>query len=184
MALSNQKGAQFEIWLCRRLTQWVTGQPKPEVFWRSAVSGAKATIDAAAGREAVMGGDIIAIAPAARFFCDRYSVEAKKRAVYGDFLGVMSGSLKTGLWAWWLQCCRDAARDGKQPFLVFKENRSPVYLMTACARQRVHQAGTPNHLRWSGGTIKGHRVPGAALWLLEDWLAANPADKVARGFVK
>ncbi len=59
-----EKGGEYERLICRDLTTWVDPtreKGKPELFWRSATSGAKATQDTKAGRKANQGGDIIAI---------------------------------------------------------------------------------------------------------------------------
>ncbi len=47
---SPSKGGGFERLICRKFTKWLTGNDQPEVLWRSATSGAKATQDAKAGR--------------------------------------------------------------------------------------------------------------------------------------
>ena len=57
----SQKGGEFERKICRVFTKWITGQDKPEIFWRSATSGAKATQDHKKGHKSKMGGDIVAV---------------------------------------------------------------------------------------------------------------------------
>ena len=125
-AKSNAKGSSFERLICRKLTEWVTGSPTPEIFWRSATSGAKATQDRKAGRGSNMGGDLVAIHPLGQPFIDRYSVECKDRKSYGKLENLIDG--KGELLEWWGQCVRDATASERYPLLIYKAKNTPIYV--------------------------------------------------------
>ena len=123
---SNAKGGDFERQICRLLTKWITGEEKPEIFWRSATSGAKATQDAKAGHKSKMGGDIVSIDERGQWFTDQFSVECKNRAGYGNLDQLL---LKRGEFLkWWEQACKDADRADKSPLLIFKRSRGQVLI--------------------------------------------------------
>ncbi len=120
----NAKGGDFERLICRLLTKWITGEEKPEIFWRSATSGAKATQDAKAGHKSKMGGDIVAIDEQGQWFTNAFSIECKNRADYGNLDQLL---LKRGEFLkWWEQTCKDADRADKAPLLIFKRVRGQV----------------------------------------------------------
>jgi len=120
------KGSDFERLICRRLSKWIQGSELPELFWRSASSGAKATMDHRRGKIAKMYGDIIAIDEKSYWFGDLFVIECKfyKEFDFGKML-----QKKGKILEWWEQVCRDAELAGKFPFLIFKRNQYPIYVM-------------------------------------------------------
>ena len=159
----NAKGGAFERLVCRRLTEWITGTPTPEVLWRSATSGAKATVDRAAGRESHMGGDLVAIHPKGQPFIDKYSVECKDRKSYGRLENLVVG--KGELLQWWLQCAEDANHSQRMPLLIYKGNRTPIYIAHWINMGFVIPRLTfkcPFFSDWDVGIV-----------LFDDWLAQN-----------
>lgn len=123
---SKSKGNSFEIRICRRLTKWVTGKERPEIFWRTASSGAKATMSKRVGHATKMHGDIMAIDPKGAFLTDNILIECKH---YRDFrfehLIVKSGLV----YKWWSKCCVEAEQANKQPLLIFRHNNGNNYVM-------------------------------------------------------
>lgn len=164
-AKSNSKGSAFERLVCRRLTELVTGSPTPEIFWRSATSGAKATVDRAAGRESNMGGDIVAIDPKGQPFLNKFSVECKDRASFGKMDSLIQG--KGELLAWWRQCAEDAKASRRYPLMIFKALRTQVYVAWL-----VGTAFTPR-----GGRYIVFRCPvyneDVSVGLFEEWIEMN-----------
>lgn len=128
-SLSKQKGAQFEREVCRMLSEWL-GAPKGEVwFWRSAMSGGRATLGIAKKElRSTQAGDISGLHGHACAFLNHFVVECKHvRSLTLERL-VFNGS---GLLdSFWKQVEDEAARQGKQPFLVMKQNGRPVLLGT------------------------------------------------------
>lgn len=121
---SNEKGNKFERDVCRALTKWITGSEKPELFWRSATSGAKATQDAKGGHKSKMGGDIVSVDAQGLWFTKCFSIECKDRNDYGNLDLVFIG--KGDFLKWWNQTLADAGRMNKVPMLVFKRFRGEV----------------------------------------------------------
>lgn len=119
------KGAQFEREICRQLTKWATGKPKPELFWRTATSGAKATMEIQAGRTTHMGGDLGALHPMVFWVTDAFNFECKNRASFGVLPHFLLHNTK--LFSWWAQCVADAEANNKIPWMVFKEKNSSVF---------------------------------------------------------
>lgn len=121
------KGADHERIICRRLSMWVQGTEKPELFWRSASSGAQATMGRRRGHKSKMGGDIVSIDAAGNFLTELFSLECKFYASFNfeEWLKDTKGEAKQ----WWIQCCGDAEHANKLPMMIFKKNGSPAYLM-------------------------------------------------------
>src|SRR4249919_3894092 len=69
-----QKGSVFERQVCRRLSLWVTNNEKQDVFWRSAMSGGRATVARGKVRQC---GDVCAVAEEGYAFCNSWFVECK-----------------------------------------------------------------------------------------------------------
>jgi hypothetical protein len=120
------KGSAFERIICRKLTKWVTGEEKPEIFWRSAASGAQATMSRKKGFKSKMGGDIMAIDERGILFTDYFYCECKtyRELRIEDFLN-HSGNL----FLFWNKCVKEAEESNKRPLLIFKSNRSKIYML-------------------------------------------------------
>jgi hypothetical protein len=122
------KGSEFERYCCKRLSLYVTAGKRDDVFWRSAMSGGRATLQLR--RDIVnraQSGDMTAIAPEGYALCERCLFEYKS---YTD-LGIATGLLKgTGLLIkFWQDTQKAAARYDKAPVLIAKQNRLPVIVL-------------------------------------------------------
>ena len=167
-AKSNAKGSSFERLVCRKLTEWITGSQTPEIFWRSATSGAKATQDRKVGRASHMGGDIVAVNGAGRAFLDTFSVECKDRQSYGGLENLIVG--KGELLKWWTQCAEDAQKSQRGPLLIYKALRTPIYVAYRLDQSCAPRGRTLIFLCPVYNTSVGISV-------FEDWLKANPRGK-------
>lgn len=173
---SNEKGGEFERSICRRLSRWITGNEHPELFWRSATSGAKAVSDSKAGRKAHMGGDIMAVLPEGQWFTSRFSVECKDRADFGriDLLLHPSPNIgKIEFWHWWLGCCSDADRDGKIPIMFFKRLHNPI--LVSFPDLEYLPTFTPPSIKMSGIQKISETLHQPRVALLESFLDFYPA---------
>ncbi len=79
-----QKGANFERFVSKELSLWVSGGKRDDLFWRSAMSGGRATVGAKQGIiRTTQAGDITALASTgagakkAKRFAEKYLVECK-----------------------------------------------------------------------------------------------------------
>jgi len=115
------KGASFEREVCVLLSKWVTSGTREDVFWRSALSGGRATIAHAKGRSlSTQVGDLSCIHPMGNRFINTFAVEVKFYAKL-DYEGLLTGKGK--LLAFWSEINEQAWRYGKLPFLVARQNR-------------------------------------------------------------
>jgi hypothetical protein len=117
-----QKGASFEREVCVALSRWITDDAKDDVFWRSAMSGGRATVSAKNGGKLLSNqvGDISAIDPVGSHFINEFAVECKFYAQL-DYAGLLTGSGR--LLSFWYETKTEAANHKKRPFLVARQNR-------------------------------------------------------------
>lgn len=118
-----QKGASFERDVCRRLSLWVSNNKQEDVFWRSAMSGGRATVGHAKGkRMAAQAGDISCIHHTGSKFADLFTIECK---FYRDlnYTGLITG--KGHLVEFWHEAMLQGRRYSKHPMLIAKQNQYP-----------------------------------------------------------
>lgn len=121
-----QKGSQFEREVCVLLSRWITNGAQEDVFWRSAMSGGRATVAKAHGKSlANQVGDISCIDPAGMEFSSRFAVECKFYADL-DLGGLFTGKGK--LLEFWRIIRREAESVGKLPMLFARQNRLPAFI--------------------------------------------------------
>jgi hypothetical protein len=119
-----QKGAQFEREVCVRLSKWLSKNTQEDVFWRSAMSGGRATVAAKRGKRlSNQVGDISCIHPIGNKFISTFAIECKYYADL-DFKGLITGKGK--LLEFWEEIANQAISHKKYPFLVARQNRMPT----------------------------------------------------------
>jgi len=118
---SKSKGSDFERQCCKLLSLWITNGKREDVFWRSAMSGGRATVAKKAGRDVRQAGDITAVAPEGHALTDHYYIECKsyKKLDLDSFILDGKGQLAK----FWLETIKQAARHKRKPILIAKENR-------------------------------------------------------------
>lgn len=125
---SNAKGAAFERQTCKALSLWISNGQRDDYFWRTAMSGGRATLGFRQDtkREAQVG-DVGLIHEAGRQLTDHFMIECK---FYKD-LGTRNliYNLNCKIREFWEVACDEAHEHNRLPFLVFKENTRPVSLM-------------------------------------------------------
>lgn len=180
---SNAKGGEFERKICRALTAWIDPtrkNGKPELFWRSATSGAKATQDRKSGRKANQGGDLIAVADEVlgtdHFWVTKvFSFECKDRHDYGNLDLLFTG--RGDFLKWWKKAKGDA--EHKIPLLIFKRYRQETLI--AYPAYSIMSTSLPCMIFWSKEL---EEQKGVAIGLFTDWLAANKADRLKSKLAK
>jgi hypothetical protein len=125
----NPKGGAYEREVCRRLSLWVSNGASTDLFWRSAMSGGRATVQLRAGKVNVrQSGDICAIDPLGYPFVEANFVEVKH---YKDLAIARGFVCQTGtLIDFWRHAKREAAKYGKHPLLVARQNLYPTMAIT------------------------------------------------------
>lgn len=123
-----QKGSAFERVVCSKLSLWVTGGKHKDCFWRSAMSGGRATVHAKKGKDVRQAGDITAVAAEGNPLTDRVFIECKhyKNLEIASFIITGKGELAN----FWHRAQKEAAKRGRQPWLVARENNRPALLIT------------------------------------------------------
>ena len=119
-----QKGSQFEREICVKLSKWVTNGEREDVFWRSAMSGGRATVGHKRGKQhSTQVGDISCIHPSGHRLSEAFAIECK---FYADlnYQSLIIGKGK--LLQFWAEIRKQAKRYEKEPFLVAKQNRFPT----------------------------------------------------------
>jgi hypothetical protein len=121
---SKQKGSTFERVICRELSLMITGGKRKDVFWRSAMSGGRATVH---GTDVRQSGDICAVAPEGHVLTDEYFIECKHYRDLQIARFVIEG--KGILRRFWDVAKREAKRHDKTPVLICKQNNLPVFVV-------------------------------------------------------
>lgn len=112
----SSKGAAWERNICGRLSLWMSQMRRKDLFWRSAMSGGRATIDKSSH---AMAGDICAIHKLGARFLELFTIECKWRATFNveaSFFGREGFLLRD-----WYQAY-DQVAPGREPLLMMKQN--------------------------------------------------------------
>jgi hypothetical protein len=121
-----QKGSGFERDICKALSLWVSHGASVDLYWRSAMSGGRATVAKGAVRQV---GDITAVAPEGHVLTDQFSIETKHLADIG-LTSLLKGT--AGFKVIWQQA-RIAAGSRKIPLVILKQNNRPsIVCSTRC----------------------------------------------------
>lgn len=121
------KGSSFEREICTALSKWVTKGEKIDVFWRSAMSGGRATVAKGLVRQA---GDITAVAPEGHIITDALYIECKHLKDI-SFDGLIKGN--GPLLAIWHKTIVEADKYSRAPVLIFRQNHWPTVMCAGIA---------------------------------------------------
>lgn len=136
-----QKGASFEREICGALSQWVSGGARDDLFWRSAMSGGRATVGTRKGMKLeAHAGDITATHEDGHALTNTWYVECKRYADlnYAAFMLKNSGPLAQ----FWKETCEGAVAHNKMPMLIAREDRGFTTVIIAHAVKQM-----PMHMR-------------------------------------
>lgn len=126
------KGGAFERKICKALSLWVTHGDRDDVFWRSAMSGGRATVRRKKGKSTqTQVGDISPVDAVGQPFIDIYVVECKHYNKLDIESAVIQGNGK--LVEFWDKLVIEAKGCNKLPMLIAKQNNRPV-LVCVCKR--------------------------------------------------
>jgi hypothetical protein len=127
-----QKGSAFERKVCKQLSLWVSYGKREDLFWRSAMSGGRATVGRKAGKDhAKHAGDITATSPEGHYLTDAWYVECKS---YQDLN--ITGAMLSGvglLVKFWKETCDQATHYKRMPMLVAHQNQQPTIVLVPAA---------------------------------------------------
>lgn len=131
-----RKGSAFERKVCQQLSLWVTDGNLKDCFWRSAMSGGRATLGAKSGvKLSRQAGDICSVSPEGHALTERYYLELKhlKSLDLGQFFIKRGGVLAK----FWLIARSEARKYGKSPMIIAKQNKYPTIVITRRNQQPV-----------------------------------------------
>lgn len=126
-----QKGSAFEREVCKALSLWVSGGKRDDVYWRSAMSGGRATLRSKkfgrARRGGTQVGDLSAVHPMGSVLLKHFVTECKfyKNLKFGNFLFKKGGLLQL----FWKQLLKKADHEVKLPMLIAKQNKYPTVVL-------------------------------------------------------
>jgi hypothetical protein len=124
---SKQKGSAFEREICKKLSLWVSEGNYDDLFWRSAMSGGRATVRTKKGQITSSGhGDITAVSPKGNILTDKFVIECKH---YKDLEWSAFIYGKGFIWKTWDKLSGDSYVNSKQPFLILKQNMQKVVVV-------------------------------------------------------
>lgn len=122
------KGAGFEREICKKLSLWISNGKREDLFWRSAMSGGRATLGHRKGKDLrYQAGDITATHPDGHVFTDYFYAECKfvNNLDLEGFFFKNTGKLN----AFWCKTLVEAEKHKRHPFLVAKQNRLPTLVL-------------------------------------------------------
>ena len=167
--MSTDKGFEFERRTCRQLSLWITHGERSDVFWRTATSGARATMALRRGESVRQAGDICAVAPEGHALMDLWYLELKSYKNLEITSFVLRGrGLLSGFWR--TTVAKAAAHGHPGPVLIAHQNLFPTILL-------MPETDDP----WVPPRAVIELEEGAVeLHLLDEFLAVPPPREAAR----
>src|SRR4029077_18705934 len=124
------KGSAFERLVCKQLSLWVSHGRRSDLFWRSAMSGGRATVAQKKGLHVHQAGDITSVHQDGHALTAEVYIECKAlRKISLDALLSNGGPLLTI----WNDTRTKARKLGRVPVLIAKQNRLPTLFITSQA---------------------------------------------------
>lgn len=140
------KGSAFERKICKLLSRWVSHGKRDDVFWRTAMSGGRATFMRRKGVNIRQAGDICAVAGEGHALTDHWMIECKHRKSLevSSFLISGTGSLAR----FWKKAVLDAKACDRQPMLIACQNHLPIIVVTHIGKlERYTASQLTSHAR-------------------------------------
>jgi hypothetical protein len=126
-----QKGSAFEREICKALSLWISGGKREDLFWRTAMSGGRATVHFNKPLKGIKKpphirqvGDICAVAPEGHAFCEAFFIECKhvKRLALDQFIVKGTGPLA----AFWKKARVESIKRNMHTMIIARQNGWPV----------------------------------------------------------
>ena len=138
MGKKSNKGGAFERMICKELSIWYSSGRRDDIFWRTAGSGARATVRGKVGlKTADSYGDVMATHESGKPLTGNYVISLKrgytgkkgrKSFSYIDILDLIDTPAgmkgKPALATWWDELMRDVKNGSrKDGFIIFRRDR-------------------------------------------------------------
>jgi len=128
-----RKGGSFEREICKSLSYWWSNEERDDIFWRTAGSGARATVRSKKGKDtANSSGDISALDPIGEPFIQFFFSEIKRGYPKGfDLIGMLDRhksyntpqQKKNTIYGWWEKLLKESKETKRRPLLIFKRDK-------------------------------------------------------------
>ena len=127
------KGSQFEREIAVKLSLWVSHGQRRDIFWRTAMSGGRATVHRKKGSLYRQSGDICSVDLDGHSLTDVFYFELKhyKTLELPSFFGRGKGTLAK----FWERAVDEAKFYRMKPVMIVKQNRFPV--LWICQRSQL-----------------------------------------------
>lgn len=117
-----RKGAAFEREICKKLSLWISKGERTDIFWRSAMSGGRATVQFKKGiKNKTQACDISAIDPLGEKLLKDYIIECKHYKNL-NLENLIYNTSKEGLLEFWNETWKKAVDLGKLPIVIARQN--------------------------------------------------------------
>ena len=120
-----RKGGTFEREIAKELSEWWSGRPKANLFWRTHSSGQLGTRGGHGKNEY---GDIMAIDEEGKLLTDVFNIELR-HARELNLSDLVYGSDKSGMAKFLREGRRNAEQSKRESLWIFKEHMGPVMAM-------------------------------------------------------
>jgi len=142
------KGAAYERYVCKRLSLWVSDGARDDLFWRSSMSGGRATIGLRAGKaRGAQAGDVSAVGrdPRAGAFIDTFYVECKhlRSVEIRDFVTGTKGGIVSIV----TLAIEQAAEYRRKAMVIARQNRFPDFVFVEDEGATILQLATKGGLQ-------------------------------------
>lgn len=123
-----QKGSAFERQVCRELSRFVDPKGKDTLFWRSAISGGRATVERRKGiKNKTQLGDITCIHSKGEWLTDFFFIECKAYKSLDIESSLLTG--KGRLAKFWRKLIEQSDDSERYPLLIAKQNFTPTLVL-------------------------------------------------------
>lgn len=124
---SKAKGSSFERLICKELSLWLSEDKRQDLFWRSSMSGGRATVALQQGITlSSQAGDITAIHSSGQAFIEKFYVECKSYKTL-NIPNLITGSGGNFI-KFWTEADSEAKKYNKLAFFIAKQNNFPILL--------------------------------------------------------
>lgn len=127
------KGAEFERECCKKLSLWISNGEREDIFWRSAMSGGRATVMKKKGKENISQlGDISSVDPIGNELLNKFVIECKfYKNLKLDSL-IYGKPVKDSMLGFWEQAIKTVECSTKNPIIIAKGNGKPALIGFGC----------------------------------------------------
>lgn len=171
--MKSSKGSAFERSFCAKLSLWFSEGENDSLCWRTAGSGARATVRGRKGKKTTNHcGDISPTHQSIQPFFDHYVLELKRgysKFSLQDILDAGDGAA-TQLYEHWIDQARESAKNAGSVtwMIVFKRDRREPMVIVEKFPSMLDEVNFDRFIKIYTGDYKAYMIP------LKDWFEIIP----------